>query len=188
MELSRRDALAALGAIGIGGGAAYYALEGGDRPDGAGMDGPGTDRAETDRPETLLDTAAALAAVVYPSEVEASAEFARTYVSGRVGDDDAYREAMTAAAAVLDERAEDAHGAPFRDLSAEEGDAVLREMGMRGVDPDPDGTERERVRFYLVNELLYGLLSSPKGGELVGIESPPGYPGGLEAYQEAPQR
>ena len=43
----------------------------------------------------------------------------------------------------------------------------------------------DRVRFFVVNELLFALYSSPTGGSLVGIENPVGHPGGTESYQHA---
>jgi hypothetical protein len=55
-------------------------------------------------------------------------------------------------------------------------------------DPDPDGTDAGRVRYYVVNELLYALYASPTGGELVGIENPRGYPGGTASYRRGPDR
>jgi len=206
MRLTRRDAVAALAAIGIGGGAvAYTQLDGSNDDSESGGDGSGTADGSSDGTDgasgtdgtngtggpvdssALLATSAALADVVYPSEVEGREEFVRTYVSGRIESDDARREGMADAVATLDTRARESYDAPFRDLSAENGDALLRELGMGTVEPDPGGSALERVRFYLVNELLYALLTSPKGGELVSIENPPGHPGGLDAYQQGPQ-
>lgn len=191
MELSRRDAIAALAAIGIGGGAvAYTQLDGaGEEPsDGDGeaaTDGTPTDA--PDEPAELGETTVALANVLYPSEVEGVEEFVRTYVGGRLSDDDDRRTAMVDAVGTLDARADEEYGAAFRDLDPADGDALLEGMDMESVAPDPEGTDRERVRYYLVNELLYALMTSPKGGALVGVENPPGYPGGLEAYQQGPQ-
>lgn len=191
MELSRRDAVAALAAIGIGGGAvAYTQLDGAGEGSSDTDGGATTDGTATDAPggsAELVETTVALADVLYPPEVEGFEEFVRTYVRGRTGSDGERRRGMVDAAATLDARARDSYDAPFRDLAPEEGDALLRELGMESVDPDPDGTERERVRFYLVNELLYALLTSPKGGQLVNIANPPGHPGGLDAYQQGPQ-
>jgi hypothetical protein len=59
-------------------------------------------------------------------------------------------------------------------------------MGVHTADPDSEGTDPERVRFHVVNELLYALYTSPTGGELVGIENPQGYPGGTASYREGP--
>ena len=184
MRLTRRDAVAALAAVGIGGGAvAYTQLDGaGDGPDsagdGSGPDGSDDGTAGPDDPDgaagtpdsaTVLATAVALADVVYPSDVEGREEFVRTYVGGRIESDETRRTGMADAVATLDARARERHDAPFRDLTVEEGDALLRELGLRTVEPDPEGSPPERVRFYLVNELLYGLLTSPKGGQLVDI-------------------
>jgi len=69
------------------------------------------------------------------------------------------------------------------DLSVADRDSLLREVGADTAPPDPDGTNAERVRFYVVNELLYALYTSPTGGELVGIENPQGHPGGTDTYQ-----
>jgi len=60
-------------------------------------------------------------------------------------------------------------------------------MSVDTADPVPDGDDVERVRYYVVNELLFALYSSPTGGELVGLENPRGNPGGLASYQRGPQ-
>ena len=60
---------------------------------------------------------------------------------------------------------------------------VLQSMGVTTVHPTADGTTAEQVRFYLVNDLLYVLFTSPKSSELTGIDNPPGHPGGREAYR-----
>ena len=62
-------------------------------------------------------------------------------------------------------------------------DRLLRGIGVETADPVPDGTLTERVRFYLVNDLLFAFYASPTGGRLVGIENPIGHPGGIESYQ-----
>ncbi|WP_436926193.1 gluconate 2-dehydrogenase subunit 3 family protein [Halosimplex amylolyticum] len=191
MELTRRDAVAALAAIGVGGGVVYGASElqdrdGPDRPDGT--DGPDGTPTDGDDAEPLLETTVALAAVVYPSEVSEVESFVRTFVAGRIEGDEDHRAAMVDAAKALDDRARSEHSTPFRELEPEEGDALLQSLRMSQVDPDPEGDELERIRYFLVNELLYGLMRSPKGGELVGIANPPGHPGGLDAYQQGPDR
>jgi hypothetical protein len=60
-------------------------------------------------------------------------------------------------------------------------------MGVHTADEDPDGTTAERIRFYVVNELLFALYASPAGGRLVGIENPQGHPGGAESYRRGPR-
>jgi len=42
-----------------------------------------------------------------------------------------------------------------------------------------DGSDVERLNYYLVDELLFAFYSSPTGGELVGNQNPRGYPGGF---------
>jgi hypothetical protein len=64
---------------------------------------------------------------------------------------------------------------------------VLREMAVDTAEPRREGEPRETVRYYVVNELLLALYSSPTGGELVGIENPQGYAGGIDSYQRGPQ-
>ena len=54
--------------------------------------------------------------------------------------------------------------------------------------PDPAGTAPQRIRYYVLNGLLYALYASPRGAELVGSTNPEGYPGGQEAYQRRPDR
>ncbi|WP_123535606.1 gluconate 2-dehydrogenase subunit 3 family protein [Halosimplex salinum] len=184
MELTRRDAVAALAAIGVGGGVVYGATE---LREGRGPGESGETPTSADDTGALLETTVALAEIIYPPEVTETESFVRTFVSGRIEDDDARREAMVDAADALDADARSEHGASFRELEPEEGDALLETLGMSQVDPNPEGDERQRIRYYLVNELLYGLMRSPKGGQLVGIENPPGYPGGLDAYQQGPE-
>ena len=172
MELTRRDALAALAAAGITGGAAFH--YGSDEKSGGNSDG-------------IVETTTSLAPILYPSEVTDAEEFVRTYVTGRIEDDEEYRAAMAAAVAGLDSYANEEYESPFRDLSPEQGEKLLTDIGLDRIDPDPDGSDRSQIRYYLVNELLYALFSSPTGGELVGTENPPGHPGGLEAYQGGAQ-
>lgn len=172
MELSRRDAIAALGALGatVGAGAALT------------LDALDAD----DFGEHERDTLVALAEVVYPSAVEGVPGFVEAYVVGRVRDRPEHRAGVVAAVASLDELATDWFGAPVVDLDAEQRDRLLREAGLDAADPDPAGDTAERLRYYLVNDLLFALYSSPTGGELVGIENPQGHPGGTTSYQRGP--
>ncbi|KKF39924.1 hypothetical protein FK85_24740 [Halorubrum saccharovorum] len=188
MELTRRDAIAALAAAGVAGGGAVMLA--GDRKRGPNSNDGGDGRTDDGggagaERERIVGTATALAAVLYPSEVEDAEEFVRTYVTGRIEDDTDHRDGMADAVAVLDGHASDEFETPFSELSQDEGDRLLTDLGVEQVRPAPDGSDLERVRFYLVNELLYALFSSPTGGELVGTENPPGHPGGLESYRGA---
>lgn len=175
--LSRRDALAALAAAGVTvGGLGALAWGDGD------ADEDGEAPLSTHDRETLV----AVARTVYPSEVEGIPEFVETYVVGRVGDQPERAEGIAEAVATLDEYATEWDETEYEDLSPERRDGILEEIGVDVVDSDPDGTEPARLRYYLVNELLYGLYTSPTGGRLVGIENPQGYPGGTESYQRGP--
>jgi len=181
MELTRRDAVAALAAVGVVGGGAYLATADGDRGPESDDDGDASNGA----PDDIVETATALAPVLYPSEVTDAGEFVRTYVTGRIEADADHRDGMAAAVSALDGHATEEFESNFRELSPEEGDQLLTDVGLDRVRPDPEGSDLERIRFYLVNELLYALFSSPTGGELVGTENPPGHPGGLASYQGA---
>ncbi|MFB6196233.1 MAG: gluconate 2-dehydrogenase subunit 3 family protein [Haloplanus sp.] len=170
MNLTRRDALAALATAGaaVGGGAL---LDGDDPPPAA-------------VPDRALETLVAVAEVVYPDDATGVERFVETYVAGRLDDPD-HRAGVLDAVAGLDSTARDWFDAPVTDLDPADRDRLLRHLSVDTADPDPDGTLSGRVRFYVVNELLYAFYASPTGGRLVGIENPVGYPGGTESYQRA---
>lgn len=177
MELSRRDAMAALAAAGAtvaaGASLTWTSLR----------DDEGVDRAFDERETRSL---VAVARTVYPSAVDGVPEFVERYVVGRVRDRHDYATGMADALATLDVYAESRHDAPFVDLDPTERNALLRSIGVPDASPDPDGTDAARIRFYLVNDLQYALYSSPTGGELVGIENPQGHPGGTGSYRRGP--
>ena len=175
MELSRRDALAALVASGVAvGGGTLLFDEYEDDADGRAIG------------DADLDSLVALAEVLYPSEASGIPAFVETYVLGRVEEREAYREGMAEALTELDERAREWYGAAFVDLSRGNRNALLSELGVETAEPEPEGATPERIRYYLVNDLLFAFYASPAGGELVGIENPQGYPGGIESYQRGP--
>lgn len=171
-ELDRRDVLKALGAAGltVGGGAVLLEWTADEQFD------------DHDR-----RTLHAVARTVYPSELAGIGPFVDGVVSGRVEADPERAEGITDAVDALDEYTREWEDSQFRDLDAETRDETLRAMGVESADPDPEGTPRERVRYYLVNELLFALYSSPTGGELVGLENPQGHPGGTSSYQRPPE-
>jgi hypothetical protein len=176
MQLSRRDAVAALATLGIAGtgaGAVTLALDG-ELGDGERGDG------ELDVPVLV-----AAAEAVYPGAVTGVGEFVRTFVAGRTRDP-SHREGLVAAVNAVDDAARDWYRAPYPELEVDTRSSVLRELGADTADPDPQGSLAERVRYYVVNDLLYALYSSPTGGELVGIENPIGHPGGTTSYQRGP--
>ncbi|MFB6305051.1 MAG: gluconate 2-dehydrogenase subunit 3 family protein [Haloferacaceae archaeon] len=176
MRLTRRDALAALAAAGVAGGGAVLLSE---RNGGTDAEGPLGDRA--------VETLVAAAEVLYPSPVEDVAAFVRRYARGRAGDRPDHAAGMAEAAEYLDEYAASWHDDRFAALDAATRDDTLRRMGADAADPDPSGSDVQRVRYYVVDELLFALYASPTGGKLVGLENPRGHPGGIESYQRGPE-
>jgi hypothetical protein len=189
MELTRRDALAALAASGVAVGTGAV-LKGNPFDEDVPSDGPssGDSSSNGPTPEDRMATLLAVAEVVYPSAVSGVEEFVRTYAVGRLDGREEYRRGMVAALSTLDEYARTWHDADFRNLDAETSESVLDEMGVDTADPDPEGPDPARVRFYVVNDLLFALYASPTGGELVGIENPQGHPGGTDSYRRGPQK
>jgi len=177
MELTRRDAVAALAALGLGGGAvgAYQQTRNG------GADPP--ERASDEQVRAVL---VAVAAVVYPAELAGTEEFVETFVASRLENPD-HGDGLREAVYQLQERSLRWHDSEVPALEPEMRDELLREVGADTASEDPEGTTAERIRYYVVNELLLALYSSPTGAELVGIENPQGHPGGTDTYQRGPQ-
>lgn len=178
--LTRRDALIALGAAGVGAaglGALAWDELGDETPEQRGADDSSGQR------ETIVAAAEAL----YPERVSGIDSFVERYVVGRVQDRPAYLDGVRTAARNLDDYARHWYDQPFAELDRGTRQAVFDNYGLADRDPDPDGTERERVRYYLINELLFAFYSSPTGGSLIGLENPPGHPGGIETYQRGPR-
>lgn len=168
LRLTRRQAVAALASMGI--------VE------------LGTDFAASPATDTPLTNAEreqllAVADVIYPSAVSVDQEFLETYVTGRYRDRFDDRQGAREALAFIDEVAKNQYGSGFSSLSLGDREAVLHSIGVDRVGSVSDGRLPERVRYYVVNDLLFALFSTPVGGELIGWENPTGYPGGLEAYQ-----
>jgi hypothetical protein len=188
VKLTRRDAVAAIaavGAVGVGSVAAGYDPPRADDGGGSGEKVDGNGDGEPPVSADLLDVMDAAAAVVYPSDVTGRRAFVERYVVGRTENRAAYRRGLAATAAELDAIARDWRDAGFADLSPDARDGVLRGLGVTTAEPEPDGTVSERVRFYVVNDLLFAFYSSPTGGRLVGVENPVGHPGGTESYRRA---
>jgi hypothetical protein len=175
-ELTRRDALAALGAAGVGGAAiGTLAL-------------PGEQRGENERllDEEAVATVQAVADIVYPSEVSGVEAFVERYVLARARDRTEHARGIADAVAELDAYARDWYDRGFLDMDREGREEALEDMGVPVAGSDPEGSAVERVRFYLVNELLYALYTTPTGAELVGLENPQGHPGGTDSYWRGP--
>lgn len=182
MRLTRRDALAALSAIGAGGVAGCSAPNADAEASSTPSDGDGPELGEDE-----LETLVALAEVLYPSEVENVAAFVETYVRPRVRERPEHGDGILDAVATLDDDAHEFEGERYAALDATTREALLREMAVDTAAPDPRGEDHERVRYYLVNDLLFGLYASPTGASLAGLENPPGYPGGTASYQRGPE-
>jgi hypothetical protein len=181
MELTRRDALAALAAAGV---AAESALA------GCATDGDGPDEVTGTAPDPITDrqlsVLTATAAVVYPGEVENVDSFVEEFVTGRASAKPDHARGVADAADYVAEWTDAWYDSGYVDLAPTERESALDRMGVREADPAPDGTDAQRVRYYVVNELLFALYASPTGGELVGIENPQGHPGGIESYRRGP--
>jgi len=172
VRLTRRDALVALAGLGVvAGGSTAVLAPARDPPAGV---------------EAVEPTLVAAAGAIYPSAVDGVPEFVRTYARGRTTDPD-HREGLAGAVSAVEDAAERWYDAPYPELNRENRDRLLRELGADTAEPVPDGTTAERVRYYVVNDLLYALFTSPTGGELVGTENPVGHPGGTTSYRRGPQ-
>lgn len=179
MELTRRDVLGALSAAGVGSVSGCAELLDGDPAAGTPAD---EDPISAHEAETLV----ALAEVVYPSDVEGIDGFVRDYSVARVRDDPAYGRGVVEAVSRLDDYVAEWHEESYAELPPSTRADVLDQMSVDAADPDPDGVARERVRYYLVNELLYSFYTAPTGADLAGLENPPGHPGGTRSYREGP--
>jgi hypothetical protein len=175
-ELTRRDAIVALASAGV--------VAGGSALTWQTLDETANDEPTvTDHDRELLET---VATVVYPSTVSGISEFVETYVVGRISDQPDRRAELVDSLDYLDSYAKEWYDSPYLELTEERQETTLSAMGADVSEPDPDGSDVERFRFYVVNELLYALYTSPTGGELLGLENPQGYPGGTESYQHGP--
>lgn len=175
MELSRRDALVAVAASTAGVATAGELATRLDRTENG-----------NEAPDDVLSRLASVAEVVYPSQVQVTESYLRIYLLGNEYDSQGYIERTAAALDELDRQARRRVGEPVSDLSVSERDELLRRIGVQRATPDPEGTAIERVRYYVVNKLLFTLYTTPTGGRLLGNENPPGYPGGRKAYQRGP--
>ncbi|WP_394351161.1 gluconate 2-dehydrogenase subunit 3 family protein [Halorubrum sp. CBA1125] len=127
----------------------------------------------------------AVARTVYPEAASGIESFVDGFLDGRL-DGSAHAEGIRAAVAEVESAARSWYDAPVAELPAAERDDLLRELGADTAEENPHGTTAERVRYYVVNDLLLALYASPTGGELVGIENPQGYAGGAESYTRGP--
>lgn len=171
MLLSRRDALGAL-LVGGGFGVGVAQLP---APEGAS--------GEADGDFAAVQALTAVADVVYPSAVTPTDEFVDEYVGGLPPE---RQRTVANVVQSLDAYARREFGDELSALSPDACDAVLRSLGVDRTVSDSSGSLPERVRYHVVNLLLYGLYTSPRGSRLVGIGNPVGFPGGYESYQRSP--
>jgi hypothetical protein len=193
VELTRRDVIAALTAAGVSAGAGAMAIETADFGGSSGESASNTvspvtrqdgkDTAELTK--AVIDLLDAVAAVIYPSSIENRHEFVARYTQARTANRPGYRQGIIHAAVELDAVARDWHDAPYAAVSSSTAETLLDNLGVDTADPVNNGTISEQIRFYLVDDLLYALYTTPTGGRLVGIENPVGHPGGIESYQRA---
>lgn len=168
MKLTRRHAIlaaAGVSAAGLG----TYELAAADEV----SDGP-----FTQRERAMLVT---VAEAVYPWELAAAADVLVPYFTRL---DDRRTAATRRTLAEFDRLAQSAFGVPLETLSAEEGRTLLRTLGSDRIQSSPTGTLAERVRFHLVNSILFALMTHPSGTAPFDIDNPVGYPGGFASYTE----
>mgnify|MGYP000365611351 CR=1 FL=1 len=176
VRLTRRDALLSLLAGSSAGVAGQFGL--------SSFEGL-NERHDDAMTDTVVRDLAAVAEVVYPSAVSGIEEFVRTYAGGLP---DTRKQKIASAVTELNDYACRTHGNRFADLPVGDRDSVLRAMAVDRTGSSPDGNIPERIRYYVVNQLLYGLYTSPMGSRLLGIENPVGHPGGFESYQKEPSQ
>jgi len=171
MKLTRRDAVSALTAL--GGSVAVAGCSGAEQT--------------AQQPDAeIRETMVAAAEVLYPDAVTGIDDFVNTFLDSRL-DGETHAAGVADAVAAVNDRAQSWYDDRFAELSAADRDSLLREMAADTAEPRRDGSTAEEVRYYVVNELLLALYSSPTGGELVGIENPQGHAGGIDSYQRGPQ-
>ncbi|MBX0286462.1 gluconate 2-dehydrogenase subunit 3 family protein [Haloarcula salinisoli] len=167
MELTRRDALIALGGLGL--------------PLTAWLED--SEPTATELTSEDIETLLALSETLYPSDVTVNSDFIETFVAGQHQLDSDHTSGIVSALTGVRRASSRQTGRRPTELDPSERGDLLRSMGAARAYPDPDGTSVQQIRYYVINNLLYALYTTPKGGELVGNPNPPGYPGGTTAYQ-----
>jgi hypothetical protein len=127
-----------------------------------------------------------MARAIYPSSFPVDESWVENRVFGRVEPTEGHFDQLVAAIEAIDAHARARFGGPVTSLSEGYRRGVLQSMGVTEVHATADGTTAERVRFYLVNDLLYVLLTAPESSDLTGIVNPPGHPGGTDVYKQGP--
>lgn len=183
-SLSRRGML-----IGLSGAVAGSAAYGYGSEWAGSRSAPGdADSDERDISSTRIATLQSVASAVYPSAIDVDSDFIERQVLDRTEPRPDHFDEMESAIETVDTYAKARFGDRMKELSEDDRRRVLHSVGATRVRPTADGTTAERVRYYLINDLLYALFTSALSSELTGIENPPGHPGGREAYQRGPDR
>ncbi|MFO7925678.1 MAG: hypothetical protein ACQET5_00140 [Halobacteriota archaeon] len=170
MRPTRRQALLGLVGASSAGGLGVYELL-----DRTMVDGPLSDAG--------MDGLLTVADIVHPAAPEDVEPVISAYVDGL--SDDRIRELVTALYE-LDSRSRRHFGVSFGALSRARGERLLATLGVNRAQSRPKGTLAERVRYHIVNAVLYALLTRPAGTELFGIGNPVGFPGGFASYTGEP--
>lgn len=166
MRLTRRQALLGLiGASSVGGLGAYELL------DRTAIDGSLSDAG--------MDGLLTVADVVHPADPEEVEPVISAYVDRL---NESRTRGLVTALSELDSRSRRLFGASFGALSRTQGERLLATLGVNRVQSRPEGTLAERVRYHVVNSVLYALLTHPVGTELYGIGNPAGFPGGFDSH------
>lgn len=170
MKLTRRQTLLGLiGASSVGSLGIYELL------DRTTIDGPLSDAG--------MNGLLTVADIVHPAAPEDVEPVISAYVD-RLNDGRIRRLVMTLSE--LNSRSRRHFSASFGTLSRAQGERLLVTLGVNRVQPRPEGTLAERVRYHLVNSVLYALLTHPVGTELYGIGNPVGFPGGFASHTGEP--
>lgn len=172
MKLDRRDVL--LGAAGVFAGIGVQAGFAADEEALAAA-------TRSDLSDEAVATLVRVARVVYPSDVSVDPGFVDAYYFTLPD----YR--VTAAARAvdgLDSHARATYGARYGALGDGKAETLLRNLGVDSAIPRAHGVLAERVRYHVVNGLLYALFTSPRGSRLFGVEQPIGYGGGYHGHEQ----
>lgn len=131
--------------------------------------------------ENEFETILAVAETIYPSRIEVTDRFIQSYVAPLPKDRKA---SMSQIVKELNRITKTQFGEPFYKMTRAQRDTVLRSIGVDKAPSRPNGNLPQRVKYYLINSLLYALFTTPKGSKLAGIENPVGHPGGFATYVE----
>lgn len=181
MRLTRRDIIAALAASGVTIIGTKTAIESLDK-------NSKKEWQDTPISKSKVEGMVTAAEILYPSQVENIEQFVTKYIKGRIEDDPDHVKEISDTFTYLNNYCKSWYKKNFADLNPQKRHKIFEQMNADSVTPNPKGSDVQRVRYYIINELLFALYTTPTGGELIGLENPPGHPGGLTSYQIKPQK